>query len=162
MNETIYKEEVDELKDDPRLIRMSSFPQHGSCDTYQHSLNVARASMSIAKTLHIKVKEREMARGAMLHDFYLYNIQESGLSAWRHGTGHPEVALKNAESEFELTPREKNIIYSHMWPLTLTHIPRCRESFIVSLADKYAASKERLIQVYCFAGYLKRLIFGIA
>lgn len=38
----------------------------------------------------------------------------------------------------------ENIIESHMFPLTITKIPKSKEAFIVSLADKICAVKENL------------------
>ena len=49
--------------------------------------------------------------------------------------------LKNAEKEFSLNNKEKDIILKHMWPVTLP-FPRYIESFIITLTDKYCASKE--------------------
>ena len=37
---------------------------------------------------------------------------------------------------------QKNIIYSHMWPIHITHIPLCREAVIVNVADKLCAVEE--------------------
>ena len=33
-----------------------------------------------------------------------------------------------------------------MWPLTLRHVPKCREAIIVCLADKYCAIVESMFQ----------------
>jgi len=37
---------------------------------------------------------------------------------------------------------EKDIIRKHMWPLTVTRIPRCREAGIVCLVDKFCSLAE--------------------
>ena len=146
MDEEKYRHVLNEMKNDPRIRQMQKYPQHGSCNTYQHSVFVAEGSYRLARLLHIRVREAELARGAMLHDYYLYNIRESGYSAWRHGTGHACIALANAQESYDLTDLEKDIIYSHMWPLNITHIPHYRESVIVGIADKYTESRERLHQ----------------
>lgn len=158
MNQDLYQNELDEMKNDPRIRAMEQYPQHGSCNTYQHSVYVAEYSFRIARLFHKEVHERELARGAMLHDFYLYNIRESGISAYRHGTGHAERALRNAGAHYQLTAIERDIIYSHMWPLNLTHIPHYYESFIVGTADKYTACLERMRQIYgiAFGYYIRR------
>lgn len=83
----------------------------------------------------------------MLHDFYLYQAwgnKEIGMRA--HWFGHPGTALRNAEKKFKLTELEKNIIASHMWPLTFLHFPRSREAVLVSLADKICAFGEGVLQ----------------
>lgn len=79
----------------------------------------------------------EVARGALLHDLFLYDwhvTKKEGLHAFKH----PERALINAESFFELTQRERDIIVRHMWPVTITP-PKFAASYIVILADKYCA-----------------------
>ena len=58
-----------------------------------------------------------------------------------HGIEHPKIALQNATKHFSLNDIEKDIVVKHMWPLTLVP-PKFKESFIVSFADKYLASKE--------------------
>ncbi len=141
MNETLYHETVEKMANDPRLLAMKKYRQHGSSNTYDHSLHVAAAAFNLAKIMKIEVDEVQMARGAMLHDFYLYDIAD--MNAWVHGTRHAEAALRNSEKCFDLDSKERNIIYSHMWPLNITHLPRCRESVLIGIADKYAAVSER-------------------
>ena len=51
--------------------------------------------------------------------------------------------LKNAMKHFRLTPIEEDIILKHMWPLTIK-LPRYRESYLVSLADKIVSIKDTL------------------
>lgn len=58
-----------------------------------------------------------------------------------HGFTHPKTALRNAERDFDLSERECDIISKHMFPLTLVP-PMHRESWIVSMADKYCALRE--------------------
>ena len=45
--------------------------------------------------------------------------------------------------KFELTPRERNIIVRHMFPLVPVP-PTCREAWIVCLADKWCALRETI------------------
>jgi uncharacterized protein len=60
-----------------------------------------------------------------------------------HGFAHPRIALDNAERHFTLNDTERDCILRHMWPLTLMP-PRTRESFVVSMVDKWVASRELL------------------
>ena len=60
----------------------------------------------------------------------------------RHGSQHPEVALRNARARFSLTWREEDIIRSHMFPYTPTKVYRCLESAVVSTMDKLCAAAE--------------------
>ena len=131
--------------------------QHGSIPVYRHCIDVAKRSLLLAKALRIRVNEKEMTRGALLHDYFLYDWHDKGnRPKGLHGYTHPLAALKNAERDFNLTGREKNIIMSHMWPLTLTKLPRCREAWIVSAADKYTSMLETLKLTHGAAGqYIK-------
>lgn len=108
----------------------------------QHCIAVAKRSFALAEKFGWDIDERELARGAMLHDYYQYNIKEEGLSAYKHGTSHPEIAMRKADEDFHLSEKEKNIIRGHMWPLTFAHPPKSREAILVSLADKDVAAKE--------------------
>ena len=51
------------------------------------------------------------------------------------GTRHPSIALENAQKELRLTGIERDIIRSHMFPLT-PRPPQFREAALVSLMDK--------------------------
>ena len=48
-----------------------TFIQHGRLSTYNHSLFVAYMSLCIAGKLRIKINERSLVRGALLHDYFL-------------------------------------------------------------------------------------------
>ena len=48
--------------------------QHGSVSVYEHSICVAGCSLEIVdglKRLGIRVRERDLVRGALLHDYFL-------------------------------------------------------------------------------------------
>lgn len=141
IDEKAYREALDELLRDPELQKMKQYYQHGG-NTYAHSVQVAEAALKLARILPFHVKEKDLARGAMLHDFYLYGTNDMTFTAYQHGTRHPRISYENASRHFDLTDTEKDIILSHMWPLTFTRPPRCRESVVVTLADKYCATRE--------------------
>ena len=141
IDEKAYREALDEMLKDPELQKMKQYYQHGG-NTYAHSVQVAEAALKIARILPFHVKEKDLARGAMLHDFYLYGTNDMTFTAYQHGTRHPRISYENASRHFDLTDTEKDIILSHMWPLTFTRPPRCRESVVVTLADKYCATRE--------------------
>jgi uncharacterized protein len=90
----------------------------------------------------MRVHEHELVRGALLHDYYLYDWHDPRNTG--HATQHPLRALRNAEEDFGLTERERNIIASHMWPLPPTRIPKCVEAWIVCAADKWCSLIETL------------------
>lgn len=119
--------------------------QHGSIPVHRHCIDVARHSLAISRSLGIPCNEREMIRGALLHDYFLYDWHDKTRENYQflHGFYHPGIALKNASKEYELSSREKDIIKKHMWPLTVVP-PRCREAWIVTVADKYCSLLETL------------------
>lgn len=119
--------------------------QHGTMTVNSHSLNVAKYSIVISEKLCIRCNREELIRGALLHDYFLYDWHDKDyINPFRlHGFFHPKIALNNAVREYALTEREKDIIKKHMWPLTVVP-PMCREAWIVSLADKWCSLMETI------------------
>lgn len=117
------------------------FMQHGKVSVFKHSLAVAVTCVRLASRLRLRVDMRSLVRGALLHDYFLYDWHESDKSHRLHGFRHARRALKNAERDFTLNAIEKNMILSHMFPLNLV-VPKCRESLILCLADKICAAVE--------------------
>lgn len=122
--------------------RMKKYIQHGTTSTYEHCVSVAKASYKLNRFLHAGSDIKALLKGAMLHDFYLYDWHIKGSCEKLHGYHHADSALENARKHFDMTKKEEDIIYSHMWPLNLTRIPRRREAWIVCMADKYVSIKE--------------------
>ena len=138
----LFYSEFNKLLADPKVQRLKEFPQHHGSNTLAHCIAVARRSFELAEQFGWDIDEKELARAALLHDYYLYRIKDEGLSAYRHGTSHPAVAIRNAKKDFGLSQKEMNIIRSHMWPLTFIHPPRSKEAALLCLADKDIAIKE--------------------
>jgi uncharacterized protein len=114
---------------------------HGSITIYDHSLAVARLAFSMAEK-NPAVDKKCVVRAALLHDFFLYEWHIPGIRYLLHGWRHPAVAAKKAREVFHITDKEYSCIRTHMWPWTLFTPPRCREGWIISLADKIVALKE--------------------
>ena len=131
-----YRQSVRDLLADARVRSMRRFVQHGHVSCYQHCRRVAFLSYRVCRQLGMD--SRAAARGGMLHDMFLYDWHQKSPYPQLHAFHHPAVALQNARCAFPLTDREQDIIRKHMWPLTPA-FPRYRESFVVSLMDKYAA-----------------------
>lgn len=141
-DELIYfKAVLDEFLHLPSIRQMQDYIQHGHTSCLQHSLLVAYYSYYFAKRLHLTTDYESIIRGALLHDFFLYDWHEKGDRKGLHGFTHPKVALFNAERQFLLNAKEKDIILKHMWPLT-PRPPRYKEAYVVSLADKYCSILE--------------------
>ena len=129
--------------------KTQEYIQHGSVSVQKHCLSVAECSLRIKERLEkfgIRCRERDLVRGALLHDYFLYDWHDKTGHDHRklHGFYHPAVALANAGREYRLSARERDIIAKHMWPLTIKP-PVCREAWIVTAADKYCSLKETLL-----------------
>ncbi len=124
------------------INEMKNYIQHGDTSTYQHCVRVAYYSYCLAKHLPLHFDMISLVRGAMLHDFYLYDWHIPDQSHKLHGYIHPVFALSNARRYFKLNQIEEDIISKHMWPLTLTKVPRYKESLLVCLIDKFCSLTE--------------------
>lgn len=115
--------------------------QHGTTSIYRHSLNVAYTSLWMMERWQIRLEPKSLVRGALLHDYFLYDWHQKDSSHRLHGFRHPKTALGNAQRDYHLNWKEKNIIARHMFPL-IPVPPQCREAWIVCLADKWCALGE--------------------
>lgn len=120
------------------------FIQHGSVSTYEHSVAVTKMCLRLARWLHISTDKRSLIRGALLHDYFLYDWHKPRTEGDLHAFSHAEKALRNASRDFLLNEIERDMIQCHMFPLTLRP-PHFRESAILCLADKVCASRETII-----------------
>ena len=126
------------------IFEMNKYVHHKHSTVYEHSLYVTKMSIKYAdflEKLHIKVDRKSLIRGALLHDYFLYDWREPKHKL--HGFRHAGIAYKNATQDFNINKIEKNIIKRHMFPLTPIP-PTKRESIIVCIADKVCAIHEYL------------------
>jgi len=130
---------VNDLIQDEHVCSMKQFIQHSNVTCLEHSISVSYNSYLVCRGLGLDYKSA--ARGALLHDFFLYDWHITKTGHGLHGFTHPNTALKNAEEKFCLNVIEKDIIKKHMWPLTIS-LPKYKESFIVSFVDKYCSLAE--------------------
>ena len=69
----LLKETLKELNRQGRLQEEKLAKQHGSTSVYQHSINVAYLSLWLAGRLPLRTDRRALVRGALLHDYFLYD-----------------------------------------------------------------------------------------
>lgn len=139
----LLAETIRELKQEGRLDEEKLAMQHGTTSIYRHSLNVAYTSLWMMERWQIRLEPKSLVRGALLHDYFLYDWHEKDGGHRLHGFRHPAFALYNASKDFSLNRKEKNIIARHMFPLTVLP-PRCLEAWIVCFVDKYCAFSETM------------------
>lgn len=138
----IRKVAADILKSDG-MQSEKRFIHHGKISCYKHSLSVAFMSVKMARLLKLKVNFRSLIRGALLHDYFLYDWHKTDNGNGLHGFSHAGTALRNALRDFVLNDIERDIIVKHMFPLNIS-LPKYRESVIVMLADKICTLLEVL------------------
>lgn len=117
--------------------------QHGNISVYDHTIAVARMCLYINDLFHLKLDEETLVRGALLHDFFLYDWHDK--ESWHrfHGFRHSYFALKNAKKQFPINEKCEDMIVKHMFPLN-PFPPKYKESWVLCLADKICASKETI------------------
>ena len=137
-----FWEEVRQVCSSSRMNKSRTFYQHGKINIYVHSLRVAYICYYWVKKYHLHVDEKALIRGALLHDYFLYDWHDKEHEHKRPpGFFHPSAALCNAKQDFILTRKEENIIQRHMFPLTLIP-PGCKEAWLVCMADKVCSTRE--------------------
>ena len=147
MRDSTPKPSFAELSDDVlasgRVRQMDNYTQHGTTSTLDHVIAVAATSLRLSRGLLLKVDEQALVRGAILHDYFLYDWHDSTQAPDRwHGFTHPGHALRNAEADFpDLTPIERDVISHHMFPFTPLP-PHTKEGWLVCLADKACTVRE--------------------
>lgn len=114
---------------------------HHGTSRLAHINRVAKMSYYVSKFLNLDYIST--TRGALMHDFFLNDELES-LDRKRFKI-HPEKAYQNSLKYFDINELEKDIILSHMYPLT-KKMPKYKESYIVSISDK-------IVSVYEFQKY---------
>lgn len=133
-----FRSYIDDLWETEDFRRLDRFEQHHKTSRLQHSLNVSYYSYIIAKK--IGADPRMSARAGLLHDLYWYDWHTKK-TPQLHAFLHPRLAVKNASRLSRISDREADAILKHMWPL-YPGMPKYKESYAVTLADKYAATLE--------------------
>ena len=107
-----FMEVVGHLISHPRFQKLDGIVQHYHSTRLEHSVNVSYTSYKIAKKLGWDAEST--ARGG---------------------------AVRNARKLVNLNKKEEDIILKHMWGATIAP-PKYKESYIVTMVDKYWAVKE--------------------
>ena len=132
---------------------MKNYTQHGTTSVFEHVLAVAKFSLIFAINLEnvfgVRVDRKALVRGALLHDYFLYDWHTKDPSHSLHGFHHARTALLNATRDFELGPIERNMIDCHMFPLNM-RTPRYRESWLLIFSDRLCSGRETVTGVLHF------------
>ena len=133
---------VDELINNETVQEMKKYRQHYETSCFDHCYMVSYYCYLICKKYNLDYVSA--TRAGMLHDLFLYDWRvrqpgRKGLHAFTHG----KLACENASKLFDLTQKEKDMIITHMWPVTMK-FPTSIEGFILTFVDKYCATSETL------------------
>lgn len=133
---------IKDLLENETVQQMKNYFQHCDTSCYEHCYKVSYFCYLICKKLNWDYCS--VARGAMLHDLFLYDWRVSrklrqykGLHAFIHG----KISCQNACNLFILNESEKDMIIKHMWPLTPA-LPKTKEGYVLTIVDKYCALLE--------------------
>ena len=143
MNQNLHAEFlvlVEDILENETFLELDNYYHHSS-SILEHSMTVSFWSYRVCKKL--KLDYTSGARGALLHDFFLYDWRsyKKDHRNKNHGLEHPKTALANSSQFFEINPIEADIILKHMWPKVLG-MPRYWESVVVAMTDKVCACGE--------------------
>ncbi|MDE5584597.1 MAG: HDIG domain-containing protein [Ruminococcus sp.] len=139
-----------DIVDSAELESLKDITHHISTTRFQHCLNVSYYSYVVCRKFRLNA--RSAARAGLLHDLFYYDRKEynshkekGGMS---HSMMHSLMAVENAEKLTEITDLERDIIEKHMFPMTRP-LPKYRESYVITLIDKYCAVLEFCIPKIC-------------
>lgn len=118
---------------------MKNYKHHIKGSVFDHSVKVAFLCYKHHKRFGTKINLEEFVRGALLHDYYLYDWHDKSSPHKFHGFTHPRCALNNALEKYpDLTETEQDMILRHMFPLTPIP-PHTKAGWLLCFYDKAAA-----------------------
>lgn len=154
-----YLELVEDLIYTDDVQNLVEFKQHRYSNRLEHSISVSYRSFLLAKKW--KGDVRATARAGLLHDLFFYDWRTEKSNEGTHAYVHPRVALQNAKKLTEISALEEDIIVKHMFGATVA-LPKYKESYIVTLVDKYCACEEVIVPFYQRAKFKASTYFGLA
>ena len=134
-----FQDIIKPLIENETVQELKQFKQHLTTTRFEHCYQTAYYCYEICKKLHLDYVSA--TRGAMLHDLFLYDWREKTDHKRWHAFTHGKAACEKACELFELNEKEKNMICTHMWPVTIA-FPKSLEGFILTFVDKFCATKE--------------------
>ncbi|MBE6152292.1 MAG: HD domain-containing protein [Firmicutes bacterium] len=133
-----YKEIINHILLNDEFNQIKKIEHHG-VTRFDHSLKVSYYSYRLAKML--KLDSEDVARGGLLHDFFMSNEDRTVKDRFISTFVHPKKAVKNSNDIFNISEKEKDIIRTHMFPVNLA-VPKYAESWLVSIVDKVVGLSE--------------------
>lgn len=137
---------ISDMIENNTVKQMNNFKQHYETTCFEHCLVASYYCYLLCKKFNLDYIS--CSRAAMVHDLFLYDWRkrQNGRKGL-HAFTHPQTAYDNASKLFNLNEKEKDIIVKHMWPVTLA-LPKYKESYILTLVDKYCALNESYQEIF--------------
>ena len=139
-----YKKIVRNILRNSEFKKLYNIEHHG-ISRWEHLLKVSYYSYVIAKKLRLDY--RSVARGGLLHDFYLDGDERNSKKKFFDTFIHPKKALYTSHKIFKINKIEDNIIISHMFPI-YPRLPIYKESLLVNVIDKGIGAWEMSKECY--------------
>ena len=134
-----FLEIVEPILKNKEFLKLGGYLQHRKTSRLEHSINVSYIAWKMAKNMDCD--EKLAAVAGMLHDFCVYDFKDQLPEGEMHQAFyHPKAAAWTSEEQFGIDERVRSIILTHMFPLG--PMPKCREAWVVTCADKLCASLE--------------------
>jgi len=142
-----YMNIVSDIINNQEFQKLRQCVHHRGLSRFEHCIHVSYSCFKNKESFGYKYR-KDMIRGALLHDFFLYDYrkEKSLKKHLLHGFFHPGVSLKMSEEHFKLSVIEKDVIRKHMFPLTF-FMPKYKATWYVVFYDKLWAVKELLWSV---------------
>lgn len=121
-----------------KFQQLGRYTHHFWTNRLMHSLNVSYLSWRMADLFGADASVA--ARAGLLHDFCLYDFHEKTVDGEHQAFLHPKVAAENSMEHFDISEKERDAILSHMFPLG--PLPKSREAWLITIADKLCAAAE--------------------
>lgn len=150
---------VSDLLENKDVLSLGGFRHHCGTTRLQHSLNVSYYNFLLCRFFHLNAKAA--ARAGLLHDLFFYDRRTHEKIESSHAAEHANIAFYNASERFPINELEGDMIINHMWPVT-RHIPRHRETFMITLVDKFCAVAEVMTVAFRKTGTKFRLAESFA
>lgn len=137
---------ISDMIENNTVKQMNDFKQHYETTCFEHCLVASYYCYLLCKKFNLDYIS--CSRAAMVHDLFLYDWRkrQNGRKGL-HAFTHPQTAYDNASKLFDLNEKEKDIIVKHMWPVTLA-LSKYKESYILTLVDKYCALNESYQEIF--------------
>lgn len=148
--ELCFGTDLKELLENTRLKSCSAYVQHGNTSVLLHCVAVAYYSYKLYALFGAveNSTRRKLVRGALLHDYFLYDWHTHKNPKGLHGFCHPQTAFENALRDGGICAEEGDIILHHMFPLT-PYPPQSKAALTVCAVDKACS----VYEIFCRNSY---------